>query len=193
MQVVCEEFKTRVDIYNKKSLFRFFMRYAFFSTNDLALILGLSPGTIQEYKRYAGIKRKDGPYHKPVNHNIPVHLDLPENWDTPEWWRAHYPRYGMYILTRETGLNYNTVRRRVRQHCGRIRGHKEAVQPDHPCCNKDWLRKHYINQGLNQKQCGLLAGVSDSTIRSWLVRLGFQVRGHNGGSLLDQVGGIRAS
>jgi len=185
MEAICEEFKTRVDIKDAKSLRRFFLRYSFFSTNDMALILGLSPWSIRTYKRRAGIKRKGGPKTKPKNPQIPVHLDLPENWDTAEWWRAHYPRYGMYILTRETGLNYHTVRRRVRRHCGGIRSYREAANSDHSYCTKEWLQEHYINQGLSQKRCGVIAGVSDSTIRDWLVRFGFQVRGQYGGSLLD--------
>lgn len=188
-----EEFRMRVNIRDTKSLRRFFLRYSFFSTNDMALLLGLSPWTIRIYKRRAKIRRKGGPNTKPENPQIPVHLDLPEDWDTSDWWRKHYPRYGMGILTRETGLNYHTVRKRVRQHCGRIRSQQESTDSSHPCCTREWLQEHYINQGLSQKRCGRIAGVSDSTIRDWLVRLGFQVRGLYGGSLLDQVSSIGTS
>lgn len=184
MDQIREEFDKRVDINDGKSLKRFFMRYSFFSTNDIALVLGLSPRTIRVYKRNAGIRRNGGPDTKPKNPNTPVRLDLPENWDTAEWWQRHYPRYGMYILTRETGLNYHTVRRRVNKHCGGIRSYRDATASNHPCYNKDWLQEHYVDQKLTQKQCGKIAGVSDSTIRNWLVRLGFQVRGHYGSSIL---------
>lgn len=190
MDVICEEFTTRVDVKDPKSLRRFFLRYSFFTTNDLALILKLNPRTIRTYKGRAGIKRKGGPKTKPENPQIPVHLDLPENWDTAEWWQAHYPRYGMRILTRETGLNYITVRSRVRRHCGGIRSHREATTSAHPCCTREWLQEHYIEQRLSQKQCGRVAGVSDSTIRDWLVHHGIQVRGQHASSLLDQISSI---
>ena len=190
MDTVREEFRTRVGIHDAPSLRRFFFRHAFFSSNDLAQILGLSAWTIRQYKKRAGIQYRNSHNKLPPNLQLPVHLDLPGGWDTAEWWRAHYPRYGMHILVRETGLGYRTVRRRVQKHCGGIRSHQEATHPTHPCCNEEWLREHYIDQGLSQKRCGVIAGVSDYTIRNWLVRYGIQVRGHYGGSLLDKVSSV---
>jgi len=184
-----EEFD-RIDIKDKKAMRRFFLRYSFFSTNDLALILDLSPRTILEYKRNCDLRRKGGPKQRPVYPRIPTDIELPENWDTPEWWRAHYPKYGMYILTKVTGLNYHTVRKRVSRYCGGIRSYREAMASDHPCCNEEWLREHYIERELGQKACARLAGVSDSTLRGWLVRFGIQVRGSYGGSVLGKVGSI---
>ena len=89
MDSIVEEFKSRVNITDPKSLRRFFLRYSFFSTNDIAMVLGLSPRNIREYRNYAGIKRQTGPNTKPENPTIPVHLDLPDDWDTEEWWQSH--------------------------------------------------------------------------------------------------------
>ena len=193
MDHIREEFNTRVDIKDAVSLRRFFNRYAFFSTNDLAMILGLCPSTIRIHKRYAGIKRANASHNKPENPSIHTHIDLPEDWDTPEWWRANYPRYGTYILRRATGLSYRTVRRRIQKHCGPLRSHREAAGSMHPCYTKEWLQEYYVDQGLSQKRCGAIAGVSDSTIRDWLVHLGFQVRSRYGSSPLDQVSRVRVS
>ena len=79
MEQIREEFRTRVDIHDAKLLRRFFLRYSFFSTNDMALILRLCPWTIRLYKKRAGITRKGGPKTRPENPQIPVHLYLPEN------------------------------------------------------------------------------------------------------------------
>jgi hypothetical protein len=170
------------------------MRHSFFGVGDLATLLDLSPRTILKYRRRAGIKKRGEVKNQPEFHSIPTNINLQEGWDTPEWWRAHYPRYGMRILTRVTGLNYLTVRRRIERHCpGGIRKYGEAVKSKHPCCTEKWIREHYEEQELSQYKCASIAGVSPSTFRDWLVRFKIPIRSYYAHSLMDQAGGLRTN
>ena len=102
--------------------------------------------------------------------------NLPDNWDTKEWWTANYPKQGIYLLARETGLNKHTVRKRLRKHGIKILSKEEAERSKHPCCNAEWLSEHYYVKGLTLQACGQLAGVSGDTIKTWLSALRMQTK-----------------
>ena len=47
-------------------------------------------------------------------------------------------------------------------------------KPNHQ--KKNWMREHYLRQGLTMTEVGNLSGVSAMTIRAWLVKLGIPTR-----------------
>ena len=173
-QIVRNDFAA-ADKTDKIVLFDFFHKYLYFSTYDLAVILRTTPKRIRNLKAIAGIKREGkGPL--PSNIRVKIEIELPPNWDTAEWWRAHYPKYGTFVLARVTGLNLMTVRKRLRKHDIRIRSKREAEQSKHPYCTEAWLVKYYYEEDLSLRACAKLAGISTDTLRGWLVRFGLQTK-----------------
>jgi hypothetical protein len=176
-QIVRDEF-AKICRTDSQALLDFFMKFKYFTTNDLSQILNISIWTLRDYKRLAklntGTPRKiAAPLRVPLG-------DLPDGWDCATWWQANYPKYGMVVLARWTGLNQATVRKRILRHGLRIRSLKESITPNHPCCNRQWLVDHYEKQSWSVARCAKAAGVSPDTIVGWLNRHRVQIRSRYG-------------
>ena len=171
-QIIRDDFAA-LDKTDKLSLWNFFRKYLYFSTYDLAIVLKTTAKRIRQLKAIAGIRR-EGKTTIPTYVQQRVEIELPPDWDTAEWWRAHYPKYGTSILARVTGLNLLTVRKRLRKHGIRILSKRESELSKNPLCTEAWIRKHYYDEGLSQRACAKLAGISTDTFRGWLIRFGLQ-------------------
>jgi hypothetical protein len=173
-----DEFKL-LDKYNSEQLGNFFVRYKFFSTNDLAQVLSLSSRYIRTLKSRTDISRTRGRKVSPKsNINIIPNIKLEPGWDCPEWWRHYYELYGMKTLAKITHLNILTVKKRLSKY--NIPSKTRKSKPlNHPCCNFEWLRKHYVELGYTIAKCARTAGVSPDTITSWLNTFKIQVKTRN--------------
>jgi len=177
-QIVRDEFLL-IDLFDAKALKTFFVRYKYFTTNDLAQILSYSSRQIRCFKTRANVtnSRKTSPS---KNIEIPTNIKLEQGWDCLEWWRKHYPKYGSITLAKITGLSPSTVRRRLRKYGIEIMSHEV---PDSPYYNYEWLYKHYVTLDWGLIRCGKAAGVSPDTISSWLNSHNIQVKGRYGPSV----------
>jgi hypothetical protein len=179
-QVIRDEFKL-LDRYNSEQLSNFFLRYKFFSTNDLSQVLSLSSRYIRRLKsrtdpdRIIRTRQKHTP---PKNLRVLPNIKLEPGWDCAEWWRHYYQLYGSYILVKITHLSRPTVRKRLRKYNVQIRT-KRASPINHPCYNYEWLYKHYVELSWNTARCAKAAGVSPDTIITWLNNFKIQVKTRN--------------
>ena len=173
-QIIRDDFAA-LDRKNPQALWDFFHKYKFFSTYDLAIVLDATARTIRDLKGVSGLRREGvGPL--PSNIRLKTQVELPENWDVREWWEANYPRYGIYMLSKITGLNKLTVRKRLRRYGIKTISKKEAEFSKHPCCNVEWLKEHYYKNDMSLRACARLAGVSTDTIRGWMIAFKLQTR-----------------
>lgn len=177
-QIVRDEFNL-LDKHSQGKLATFFLRYKFFSTNDLSIVLSLSSRYLRRLKSRAKItnSRKTSP---PRNIKVMPDIKLEPGWDCKEWWEQHYPKYSAAILAKITGLHKITVLSRIRKYGIPMRS---KVNSGHQCCNYDWLYKHYITLEWGLVRCGKAAGVSPDTISVWLNNHKIQVRSKYGPSV----------
>lgn len=168
----------------------FFVKYMFFTTNDLSQMLGLSAKKIRVLKKGAGLGKTIIKSPKPIAISIPKILDKPDNWDTPEWWSSVYPKYGMYVLCRVTGLSKPSVRKRIKRYCGGTIPVSEAVKSKHPYANKEWLLNNYVKNNFSLFKCASLAGVSPDTIIGWLNRNEIQLKTYDNSTLVGKISGF---
>lgn len=173
-----------IDKTDVAELREFFLRYSFFTTNNMAQLIKLSARNVRKYKKQAGFGKAVVLSPLPVNIKVPIKIDLPDNWDTPEWWRENYPKYGTWTLSRATGLSRPVIRLRINKYCGGLLTHEEATLSNHPRFDKEWLTEHYITQGKSLRACSKLAGVSPDTLAGWLNRLGIRVRSQDYGPIV---------
>jgi hypothetical protein len=177
-QIIRDEFKL-LDRYNSAQLGSFFVRYKFFSTNDLAQVLSLSSRYIRRLKERTDISRTRGRKVSPKpNINTVPDIKLEPGWDCGDWWRHYYKLYGLRILVKITHLSMKTVMKRLRTYNIQLRP-KGSTPSNHPCRNYEWLYKHYVELDLGSVKCAKAAGVSPDTITSWLNAFKIQVKTRN--------------
>lgn len=155
---------------------KFFLKYPYLGTNDFCQIVGLSAKTIRKRKKQAGLGSKNPPKPPQARPYVPPVVDLPEDWDNAEWWRAHYPKYGGPTLAKITGLNIDTVYKKLRKHGIKINSNRTKQPSTHPCCTKEWVVKHYQDKRMSIENCANLAGVSNETFTGWLNRFKVEIR-----------------
>lgn len=175
----------KIDVNDGEALRQFFLKYNCFTTSDWVTILHRSPTLVRKYKRRAGFRQKSAPSIVPPAPPRPPVLGLDPFEDTAEWWQKQYSQYGRLILQRASGLSATEVRKRITQHC-KWRSLYEANRSKHSSCNEKWLTDHYVTRGLTISKCAELAGVSDDTIKSWLVRFKFEIRQNSHGSVVGK-------
>jgi hypothetical protein len=180
-QVVRDEFKL-LDRRDQEELSRFFLRYKFFTTNDLAQILSMSSRHIRRLKTIAKVTNSRGTS-PPQKVRIPPDIQLEPNWDREEWWRRYYPKYGCRVLARATGMSMRTVMKHLRKFGITIRTDVSPSLSSHPCCNYEWLQKHYNELDLGLVRCAEIAGVCPDTISGWLNAYKIQVKSRYGPSV----------
>ena len=74
------------------------------------------------------------------------------------------------------GRSYSTTWWALRRRGVQFRSTIEAVRSKHPRCGKSWLGQHYLESGLSLTACARLAGVSFSTMTTWLLRFEIRIR-----------------
>lgn len=186
---VADDVRLEYSTINRKDpeiLRRFFLRFSFFSTNDLAQILGYSSTYIKRLKRSVGIRGR--PIHGRRIISYPTLITAPPNWGN-EWLRQVYPQFGLRIIARATSRTIQAIHYRLKR-LGVILPDKTS-RSKHPCCNEEWLRKYYVEEEWTATQCSQLAGVSRDTICDWLNVFKIQVRS-NAYSILGKVSGFGA-
>lgn len=151
------------------ALREFFLRYRYLNVNDLAQILGVCTDTVRIRRRRAGFACSGwvrAPKRQPE-----VHIEMiPGDPKTRDWWVRAYAKYGRRKLARLLGVSPLAILYRLRNRGIQLRSMRDGTHPTHPCCNEQWLLKHYVEQRLTATQCGRLAGVSNTTIANWLNR-----------------------
>jgi hypothetical protein len=172
-QIMRDEFEL-LDRRNSEQLGNFFVRYKFFSTNDLAQVLSLSSRYIRRLKSRTDICRTRGRKTSPQTIKTPLDMELEPGWDCEEWWRRQYQLHGVYILSRISHFSVKTVRRRLSKY-----NIKTGVRSTNSCRNYEWLHKHYVELDQNVVTCAKLAGVSPDTITTWLNNFKIQVKTRN--------------
>lgn len=162
-----------VDIENAESLKSWFNDHPYLTTNDHAQIVGKSASYIRSLKHKAGIKGK-----KPAN--IPTHTNInttvivpPEDWDTEKWLSKAVKLYSASQIAKACGVDKKTILNRYRKYDIE---YSKTHRSSNPNCNKSWCYKHYVQMGLNQKQCAEKAGISQQTFANWLNRFNITVR-----------------
>lgn len=186
-QMIREEYAV-LDNKNGQQLREFFLRYSFLETTDFSVILGLSTTAVRKLKRLAGFRRTSAPDVVP---NVSARSKIVENIepfvDTASWWILHYKEKGCgrVKLKRASGLNFATVYKRIKQHCG-WRSNSESTKSKHPCNTIEWLTRHYIDKEMSMRACARQAGVSDDTLKVWLLRAGITIRHKNHGPIVGK-------
>lgn len=161
-----------------KSLLRWFTTYKHLSTNDHAQIAGVAACTIRKYKKLAGIRGK-GPANNPRVKTVrcdPAEV-APPNWrEDADWLRRTLDLYNVSVIARMVQRDRNVVLNALRRHNIPTKPLRESNKPKNRCCTHAWCWKHYIEQGLSQKQCAKLAGIAQQTFSTWLNRFNITVR-----------------
>ena len=186
-QTIREDFAL-VDTKDGKQLREFFLRYSFLNTTDFCQALSLCTTIVRNYKRRAGFRRPSAPDVVPNVSPKPNVVDNIEPFvDTPSWWILHYKERGCgrAKLERASGLSHSQVRSRITKHCG-WKSYNESMRSKHPCNNLEWLTKHYVDKELSMRACAKLAGVSDDTLKCWLLRNNIAIRHKNHGPIVGK-------
>jgi hypothetical protein len=176
-QIVRDEFQL-LDKRNPDQLSNFFIRYRFFSTDDLAQVLSVSGRYIRKMKNRTDIKRTT--YKRQITKTIKTLPDikLEPGWDCAEWWRHYYRIYGVRMLSKITHFSIPTVWRKLHKHNIPIHPKGKRLSAN-PCCNYEWLNEHYVEKHWTIPNCAKAAGVSNDSITTWLNRFKIQVRTRN--------------
>ena len=132
-QVMRDEFKL-LDRRNQDQLSNFFVRYKFFSTNDLAQVLSLSSTYIRRLKTRTNITRTRYKHRIVPRVEVLPDIKLEDGWDCAEWWRHYYQFYGVRVLSKISGFSIPTVWRKLHKH--NISIHPKGKRlPVNSCCN----------------------------------------------------------
>ena len=162
-----------VDIDNAESLRSWFDDHAYLSTNDHAQIIGKSASYVRSLKHKVGIKGRmpaNIPSHTNINTAVVV---LPHDWDTEKWLRQAAKLYSARQIAKACGVDKKTILNRFRKYDIE---YSKTNKSSNPNCNRSWCYKHYMELGLNQKQCAEKAGISQQTFANWLNRFSITVR-----------------
>jgi transposase-like protein len=104
-----------------------------------------------------------------------THIDVPKNWDTKEWLEEAIKLYSIRAIARAVGRDKVGIQKRLKKWKIKYDSDKHRTLR-HPKCNREWIYKHYVTQGLSQIKCAKLAGVSKQTFNNWLNRFKIPVR-----------------
>lgn len=167
----------QVDFTDIGSIQKWFADHPYLTTNDHAQIANRSTLWIRQQKRKAGIKSRTPPVlpvAKPIKKPL---IDVPPDWDTKEWLEWASTRYTIRRIALSTGKSMRTIYSRYK---------KWGLKPTYvsksqnPCCTEEWVREHYVNQRLSQKECAKLAGICTQAFANWLNRFKIAVRTREG-------------
>ena len=165
---------------NREELFKFFTKYPFISCYEMAFILDVSPYYVRLLRRKSGIPRRKTtkqPVNKYIKKKPPIKRVPRRIWsNNKKWWVETYKNHSIYDIMKMTGIKKTSIYHHLRKFGIKTRGNKLALHPKHPCCNKEWLYNNYVIKKLSKQQCAKLAGVSEDTISSWLIKHKIRLR-----------------
>jgi transposase-like protein len=95
--------------------------------------------------------------------------------DDPDWLERAYVKQGRTVrsIAQELGASHVTVWRRLVK-CGipRRRRRSSALA----CADREWLQRHYLDEGRSLRGCAAIAGASHESVRHWLRVFNLPVR-----------------
>jgi hypothetical protein len=103
----------------------------------------------------------------------------PPNWEAGTWLEEQYAAHGIRQIADAIGRSYTATRRQLRRRGVVLRSAREAVRSRHPSCNRPWLLRHYVVEGLSLTMCARLAGASVATLTGWLLAEGIRIRSNS--------------
>jgi transposase-like protein len=165
-----------VDRTDLESLRQWFNEHSYLTSNNICQIAGISLKTLRRWRRaigQAGPKRLPPRRRKQPPRPLPT---PPPDWRAGTWLEDQYQRYSVRDIARVIGRSYTFTRRLLRRRGVVLRPLREAIRSKNPCCTRAWLDQHYTVAGLSLTRCARLAGVSSSTMTSWLLQFDFMVR-----------------
>ncbi len=168
------DYKSKWDLVDKNDLDavrNWFLEHPFIDTPIHAMIMDYNMDKVRKLKQKVGLGGKMPKNLPPVGKKmIPTKIEVPEDWDNAEWLSKAYAKHHITDIARSVGLNRISIWIRLK---------KYGIKPGrklHPCCNKQWLHKHYVEKRMTQHQCAKKAGVSLQTFARWLVLFKIPVR-----------------
>jgi transposase-like protein len=165
-----------VDTADPRSLARWFAAHPYLTTNDHARAAGVCPRTVRRWQAAAGLPRLREQRPPRPSTATRSALVAPPDWRQGTWLKDSYAAgYGIRSIARAAGRSYTAVRRHLLRRDVVLRDCRDAARSRHPCCCRPWLVRHYAVGGLSLTRCAKLAGVSRSTLASWLVHHGIRV------------------
>lgn len=170
------EFKA-INVKDDQQLAAWFDKHPYLRANDIAAIANVRRKQVYYWRARVNRARSKRVIKKPLTINKRVVDPPPPAEYTHAWvlecFDAGYP---VRSIARAANKNRETIAKVLIKNNRQIRDAKEVLKSTHPCCNRAWLKKHYIDKKLSQTQCARLAGVSRYTMGEWLVQHGFRTR-----------------
>ena len=176
-----QEEYSKLDRKDKVALRAWLDKYSYLANHDLARIANVSLCTIYKWRIKAGYPRKfvKMKYTPLKVREVPP---APADWRQTDWLKnvltgadGNRP-YTMKDASRATGMNYWTLKDMVERKKIPHLSLKESRKSAHPCCNRQWLMKHYCVKGKTIQDLAKLAGVARLTMSNWLQNHGIRLR-----------------
>jgi hypothetical protein len=168
-----------VDPTDPASLRRWFSKHYYLAPNDHARIAGVCLKTIRRWQDAAGLPRAQRRRPPGWRRPRPV-LIAPDDWHQGNWPEEQYAAgQGIRGIAHAIGRSYTATRRLLRRRGMIPPSAREAVRSRHPCCNRTWLLRHYVVEGLSLTRCAKLAGVSAATMTGWLLAERVRIRSNS--------------
>lgn len=169
-----QEFE-KFDKHDVEAIRKWFADHPYLSTAEQAQVAGKSRWYIRNLKRRAGLT-KPPPKVLPKSTAKPqskLGIEVPEDWDNREWLEKAVQIGTVAQIAKAVGRSRQVIMKRLKRMNIPYSRRKTSKNP---CCNKAWLHKHYVEQGLTQQECANLAGISVENFANWLVRFSIPVR-----------------
>jgi hypothetical protein len=156
---LAEEFRS-VDRADPAALRRWFDDHKYMAANDHARVARVCLRTVRRWRDAAGVAGRPrqsppsaGPRPRPP-------LVTPPDWRQGTWLEDQYTAgCGIRAIARLIARSYTATRRHLRRRGVVFRQPRDAARPRHPCCNRPWLLRRYVVEGLSLTRCARLAGV----------------------------------
>ena len=148
---------------------QWFNKYNYYKLTDIARALRINMSHLYRLRKQCGLVIP-GP--KRI-HKIKTYEKLesiPEDWKNGEWLLPAIEKYGTKQVAEKAGVTAKTVYITLHKLGRRV------ITEKHSCDNVDWLHEHYYAKRLNIVQMSKLAGVSEGTIKQWLIKYGIDRR-----------------
>jgi transposase len=189
VQELRKEF-AEVDTTDPASLRRWFADHPYLAANDHARIAGVCLKTVRRWQDRAGLpcvgRQRPPGWRRPRQL-----LAAPLDWTAGTWLEDSYAEgHGIRAIARAIGRSYTATRRQLRRRGVAFRPARAAVRSRHPCCNRPWLLRHYVVEGLSLSRCARLAGVSAGTMTGWLLAERIRIRSNSEQQALQHEAGV---
>jgi predicted HTH domain antitoxin len=176
-----------IDSSNNDELLKFFNSHSSYKTSEISMKYDISVATLRVWMRKCGYKppetpdtmvlKKIGGFYRRKNAKK---LDK-KVWNNKEWFEHAYnvDRFGLPTISKITGLNINTVLKRLKRYGIATRNLKECNKSQNKYCNREWCFRKYVIEECSLGEMAKIAGTSPHTIQNWLSAFKIQVRDRN--------------